>query len=296
MGRKSHTWAPLKWTWRQKFIYMLTLLSKGVPTKLLKFFWMKIFFICHLCQRHRWSTLSCEYLRDFWKKFEMVLMGYSGAGGKLIHKKTRSKKSRDTVPLRLKGFTWVAEFATGTYTIGTEGNRMAYCYCFESSSFETWTVISERCPELHKKCLFLCELWINFVQCILSVVMCVLHFAVTCDLCFVKIWPGFLLTVPFISWIVPHISWMRPAYFVTPRVEGPAETDRASYIPLTVWGLFQENTQRWQHEKGGCKNNIQKIRRRTFLVPLEYKKGCKENFFLYNFEDTVHDFKFFRSP
>ncbi len=31
-------------------------------------------------------------------KFEMVLMGYSGAGGKLIHKKTRSKKSRDTVP------------------------------------------------------------------------------------------------------------------------------------------------------------------------------------------------------
>ncbi len=26
-------------------------------------------------------------------------MGYSGAGGKLIHKKTRSKKSRDTVPL-----------------------------------------------------------------------------------------------------------------------------------------------------------------------------------------------------
>ncbi len=78
---------------------MLTLQSKGVPTKLLKFFWLKIFFICHRCQQHRWSTLSCEYLRDFWKKFEMVLMGYSRAGGKLIHKKTRIKKSRDTVPL-----------------------------------------------------------------------------------------------------------------------------------------------------------------------------------------------------
>jgi hypothetical protein len=26
-------------------------------------------------------------------------MGYSGAGGKLIHEKTRSKKSRDTIPL-----------------------------------------------------------------------------------------------------------------------------------------------------------------------------------------------------
>jgi hypothetical protein len=29
-------------------------------------------------------------------------MGHSGAGGKLIHKKTRSKKSRDTVPLTIK--------------------------------------------------------------------------------------------------------------------------------------------------------------------------------------------------
>jgi hypothetical protein len=42
----------------------------------------------------------CEYFREFSKKFEMVLMGYSGAGGKLIHEKTRSKKSRDTVPLK----------------------------------------------------------------------------------------------------------------------------------------------------------------------------------------------------
>ncbi len=59
-----------------------------------------VFIICHRCQWHRWCTLTCEYLREFSKKFEMVLMGYSGAGGKLIHKKTRSKKSRDTVPLK----------------------------------------------------------------------------------------------------------------------------------------------------------------------------------------------------
>jgi hypothetical protein len=45
--------------------------------------------------------MTCEYLREFSKKFETVLMGYSEAGGKLIHKKTRSKKSRDTIPLRL---------------------------------------------------------------------------------------------------------------------------------------------------------------------------------------------------
>jgi hypothetical protein len=36
----------------------------------------------------------------FLKTFETVLMEYSGAGGKLIHEKTRSKNSRDTVPLR----------------------------------------------------------------------------------------------------------------------------------------------------------------------------------------------------
>jgi hypothetical protein len=35
--------------------------------------------------------LSCEYLSDFWKKFKMVLMGYSGAGGKLIHKKNQKQ-------------------------------------------------------------------------------------------------------------------------------------------------------------------------------------------------------------
>jgi hypothetical protein len=32
------------------------------------------------------------------KKLETFLMGYSGAGGKLIHEKTKSKKSRDIVP------------------------------------------------------------------------------------------------------------------------------------------------------------------------------------------------------
>jgi hypothetical protein len=44
-----------------------------------------------------------EYLCEFSKKFETTLMEYSGAGEKLIHKKTRSKKSRDTVPLTEEG-------------------------------------------------------------------------------------------------------------------------------------------------------------------------------------------------
>ncbi len=64
----------LKWTWRQKFIYMLTLLPKGVQKKLLKFFCLKVFPICHRCHWHRWQTLSCEYLREFLKKFEKAPM------------------------------------------------------------------------------------------------------------------------------------------------------------------------------------------------------------------------------
>ncbi len=43
--------------------------------------------------------MSCEYLSEFSKKFETVLMEYSGAGGQLIHEKNQKQKSRDTVPL-----------------------------------------------------------------------------------------------------------------------------------------------------------------------------------------------------
>jgi hypothetical protein len=72
---------------------MVTLVPKGAQTKLLKFFCLKIFSICPLC------TLSREYLREFSKKFEKAVLVYSDAWGKLIHEKTRSRKSRDTVPL-----------------------------------------------------------------------------------------------------------------------------------------------------------------------------------------------------
>jgi hypothetical protein len=39
-----------------------------------------------------WCTLTCEYLREFSKKFERILMEYSGAGKKLIHEKNQKKK------------------------------------------------------------------------------------------------------------------------------------------------------------------------------------------------------------
>jgi hypothetical protein len=66
---------------------MLTLMPKGAQTKLLKFFCLKIFSICH-----RWCTLSREYLREFSKKFEMAVMVYSDAWGKLIHEKNQKSK------------------------------------------------------------------------------------------------------------------------------------------------------------------------------------------------------------
>jgi hypothetical protein len=36
--------------------------------------------------------LSCEYLREFSKKFETAPMVYSGAWGKLIHEKNQKQK------------------------------------------------------------------------------------------------------------------------------------------------------------------------------------------------------------
>ncbi len=36
--------------------------------------------ICHRCRWHRWFTLTCEYLREFWKKFEMVIIRGLGEG------------------------------------------------------------------------------------------------------------------------------------------------------------------------------------------------------------------------
>ncbi len=91
-----------------KFIYMLTLQPKGVPTKLLKFFCLKGFSICHRCRWHRWQTLSCEYLHEFSKKFETALME---AWGKLVQEKNQKQK-----------ISWHCPF-NALWLQGTEGNK-----------------------------------------------------------------------------------------------------------------------------------------------------------------------------
>jgi len=60
----------------KKFIYIWTVLPKGVQTKYLKLLLLRIFSICRW---HRWYTLSCEYLLEFSKKFGTALRGSSGA-------------------------------------------------------------------------------------------------------------------------------------------------------------------------------------------------------------------------
>ncbi len=57
--------------------------------------------ICQRCRWYRWSTLSCEYLREFSKKFETALMIYSGAWGKLIHEKNQKQKISWHCPFNL---------------------------------------------------------------------------------------------------------------------------------------------------------------------------------------------------
>jgi hypothetical protein len=48
---------------------------------------------------HRWQTLSCEYLREYSKKFETVFMEYSGAGGETDSWKQPEAKNLVTLSL-----------------------------------------------------------------------------------------------------------------------------------------------------------------------------------------------------
>ncbi len=74
--------------------YMLTLLPKGVQTKLLKFFCLKFFSICH-------RNLELHISPRIFEKIRNGPNGIiRGLGETDSRKKTRSKKSRDTVPLR----------------------------------------------------------------------------------------------------------------------------------------------------------------------------------------------------
>ncbi len=77
---------------KEKMYLNVTLTTLRCPNKIIKLFWLKIFSICHWCQRHWWFTLSCKYLRGFSKKIETALMWYSGAWGRLFYEKNLKLK------------------------------------------------------------------------------------------------------------------------------------------------------------------------------------------------------------
>ncbi len=87
-----------RWQTMRTVIKLLTTDSttQRCPKEIIKKFWWKIFHICHWCKQHRSCTLSCEYLREFSKKFETALMEW----GKLIYEKNQKQKISDTVLLR----------------------------------------------------------------------------------------------------------------------------------------------------------------------------------------------------
>jgi hypothetical protein len=58
---------------------MLTLLPKG--EKIVNNFLIEDFSFYHRFQRHQWSTLSCEYPREFSKKFENPKLDALSLGG-----------------------------------------------------------------------------------------------------------------------------------------------------------------------------------------------------------------------
>jgi hypothetical protein len=94
---------------------MLTLLSKGVPTKLFKFFF-------HLPPVSMTPVVNLElrirYLREFSKKFEAALMVYSGAwGNRFMKKKKQKSKISWHCPFKYRqifnrGMVWIF-FSTG---------------------------------------------------------------------------------------------------------------------------------------------------------------------------------------
>ncbi len=55
--------------------------------------------ICLRCRWYRWCTLTCEYLREFLKKFETVLIEYSGAWGETDSSEKPEAKNLVTLSL-----------------------------------------------------------------------------------------------------------------------------------------------------------------------------------------------------
>jgi hypothetical protein len=82
----------LKVNLKEKMYICVNSTIQRCPNKIIKIYLIEDFSYLPPVSRHRWSTLSCEYLGEFSKKFETVLLGYSRTGGKLIDEKNQKRK------------------------------------------------------------------------------------------------------------------------------------------------------------------------------------------------------------
>ncbi len=85
----------------------------------------------------RWCTLSCEYLREFSKKFNIPLLGYSEAWGKLIHEKNLKLKISWHCPFKPReSILKLQRLVCVIY----KGGRLTLCFSFASwlPAFSLW--------------------------------------------------------------------------------------------------------------------------------------------------------------
>ncbi len=74
--------------------------STKLLIKYFKKFYLKFFLFSRRCRWHRWTTSIRDYLREFSKKNEMVLLGYSGARGTQIYEKNLKAKVSCQTPFK----------------------------------------------------------------------------------------------------------------------------------------------------------------------------------------------------
>ncbi len=60
----------------------------------------KVLIICHRCRWYWWCTLTCEYLCEFAKKFEMIQCYFQGLGGRWFHEKNLKQKISWHCPIK----------------------------------------------------------------------------------------------------------------------------------------------------------------------------------------------------
>ncbi len=107
----------LKWTRKKNYLYA-NWMTQRCPKEIIKNFLKKDYF--HRCRWHQWQTFSCEYLREIRNGPNGIIRGLGETDS---WKKTRSKKSRDTVPLKTATFRPLKWRTDCNYTV----DLVSYC-------------------------------------------------------------------------------------------------------------------------------------------------------------------------